>query len=463
MMRHFAKFVPCGLCCSLLLLVLFFAPVQCPAADTLLAGVAVRDITPKDPVWLSGYASRDHPFERVDQPLLVQALALQGSGEKVVFVSLDNCEVTREFSAPVLEEIEKKLGLPREAVLIVSSHTHSAPVLTDTLPAMFSFEGEQADTVRAYSEFLRRRIVDVVAAALDDLEPATLEYGKGEAKFAMNRRIFAAQGVNFGENRDAPIDTDVPVLKVSRQDGSILAILFGYACHGTTISGDDFYAVSGEYMAYARELIEAAFPGAHALYLTGFGADINPSPRGELIYSKQHGLELAGAVTGVLNEPMRPVRGDLRCLHARIDLPFEAPPAREQIEKDAKSENRYMQSRARIFLNALDAGNPRPVSLDYPLSVVRIGDDLTFVLLAGEVVVDYSLRLKRELGGAHPWLVGYAMEVPCYIPSKRILLEGGYEADGSLIYYGIYGPFKPQIEDILVAKVKEMVAETTTK
>ena len=103
------------------------------------------------------------------------------------------------------------------------------------------------------------------------------------------------------------------------------------------------------------------------------------------------------------------------------------------------------------------------MSLDYPLSVVRIGDDLTFVVLAGEVVVDYSLRLKRELGGAHPWLVGYAMEVPCYIPSKRILLEGGYEADGSLIYYGIYGPFKPQIEDILVAKVKEMVAETTTK
>jgi neutral ceramidase len=182
-----------------------------------------------------------------------------------------------------------------------------------------------------------------------------------------------------------------------------------------------------------------------------------------LIYSKQHGLELAGAVTGVRNEPMRPVRGDLRCFHARIDLPFEAPPAREQIEKDAKSENRYMQNRARIYLDALDAGNPRPVSLDYPLSVVRIGDDLTFVVLAGEVVVDYSLRLKRELRAAHPWLVGYAMEVPCYIPSKRILLEGGYEADSSLIYYGIYGPFKPQVEEILVAKVKEMVAGAKTK
>jgi neutral ceramidase len=247
MMRHLAKVVPRGRCFSLSLLALFFAPGHCPAADTLLAGVAVRDITPKDPVWLSGYASR------------------------------------------------------------------------------------------------------------------------------------------------------------------------------------------------------------------------NLSPRGELIYSKQHGLELAGAVTGVLNEPMRPVRGDLRCLHARIDLPFEAAPAREQIEKDAKSENRYIQSRARIYLDALDAGNPRPVSLDYPLSVVRIGDDLTFVLLAGEVVVDYSLRLKRELRAAHPWLVGYAVEVPCYIPSKRILLEGGYEADSSLIYYGIYGPFKPQVEEILVAKVKEMVAGTKTK
>jgi hypothetical protein len=381
----------------------------------------------------------------------------------VVLVALDNCEVSGKFTAPILEKIEKSLGLSREAVLIVSSHTHSGPVLADTLPGMFSLTEKQQKTVESYSEFLRARIVEVVGAALADLEPARFERGCGRAGFAMNRRIYSPGGMAFGENPDGPADRDVPVLKVCAPDGSIRAILFSYACHGTTIGGDDFYAVSGEYMAYAREHIEAAFPGARAMYLAGFSADINPSPRGKLILAKQHGLELAGAVTGVLSRPMRPVAGHLRRRYARIQLPLEEPPAREQIEKDARSDNRYLRNRARMYLDALEAGKPRPATLDYPLAVVRIGGDaagehLTFACLAGEVVVDYSVRLKRELARENPWLVGYAMEVPCYIPSQRILLEGGYEADTSLIYYGLYGPFKPEIENILVAKVKELVA-----
>jgi hypothetical protein len=211
-------------------------------------------------------------------------------------------------------------------------------------------------------------------------------------------------------------------------------------------------------MAYAREHLEAAFPGAKALYMTGCGGDSNPSRRNKLIYAKQHGLELAGAVAGVLSRPMRAVRGALRRAQARIDLPLQDPPPRERLEVDAQEKNPYLRRRAELYLKAIAEGKPRPAAVDYPLAVVRIGGDLTIVALAGEVVVDYALRLRRELATETTWLIGYAMEVPCYIPSVRILREGGYEAESSLIYYGLYGPFRPVVEEKIVGQVKEMVA-----
>jgi hypothetical protein len=212
-------------------------------------------------------------------------------------------------------------------------------------------------------------------------------------------------------------------------------------------------------MAYAREHIEAAFPGARALYLTGCGADSNPSPRGSLQYAKQHGLELAGAVTGVLSRPMRPVSGPIRRAFSRIELPLAPPPDRAKLVADSEHKDRYVKNRAKAWLALLDAGKPLPASVSFPMSVIRIGDDLTFFFLAGEAVADYSLRLKRELAADNPWTVGYAFEVPCYIPSMRILKEGGYEADSSLIYYGIYGPILGRAETMIIEKFREMTAQ----
>jgi neutral ceramidase len=421
-------------------------------------GIAVRDITPEGPIWLSGYSARNHASEKVDQPLKAQALYFEdGAGERFVLVAFDNCEVSREFMAPVLEAIEKKWKLPQDAVIAVPSHTHSAPCLDTVLPAMFNFSGVEKERVTAYSERLRGILVEIVGAAMADAKPALLAQGKGKANLAMNRRIYNDDRVDFGENPVGPADRDVPVLKITTPEGGPRAVLFGYACHGTSIAGDDFYIVSGDYMAYAREHIEAAFPGAQAVYIQGCGADSNPSPRGKLQFAKQSGLELAGAVAGVLNRPMEPVRGPIRRAFARIDLPLAPSPTREKLLADSQSKDIYVQMRANIWLSMLDSGKELPRSVSYPMSVVRLGNDLTFVILAGEVVSDYAIRIKHELADEHPWTVGYAIEISCYIPSVRILKEGGYEADSSLIYYGIYGPLLGRTEAMILDKVREMV------
>ena len=454
-------------CAGLTLCLAAFMPAPGIAVEspTLDVGIAVRDITPELPIWLAGYASRKRPADKLDSPLLVQALALRNrSGERFVFVALDNCEVSRAFMQPVLQQLADRFQLDRGAVAVISSHTHSAPVLDDTLPGMTPPPPGGHEAIAKYSRLLQGKLVEVVGAALADCQPATLEHGSGRAAFAMNRRVYQGDKVAFGDNPDGPVDWDVPVLRVKATNGAVRAILFGYACHGTSVrGGDDWYVVSGEYMAYARQHLEAHQPGAAAIFLTGMGADSDPAPRGRLLDAKRHGLELAGAVIGVLDRPMRPIRGAFKLAYDESELPLAAPPDRQQLEKDARGQDVNVRLRAEAYLKLLDAGQPLPASVKLPIAVLRLGDDLTFLLMAGEVVVDYSRRLKRMLADDHPWPIGYAYEVPCYIPSARVLKEGGYEVESSLIYYGFYGPLRGGIEMQLLKQFETLVSQVRAR
>jgi len=444
-----------------------FLPAAAIAADnsTPEVGIAVRDITPELPIRLAGYASRKRPADKLDGPLVVQALALKNrSGERFVFAALDNCEVSRAFMQPVLQQLANQFQLGRGAVAVVSSHTHSAPVLEETLTGMGQPSPAELEQITKYSRSLQAKLLEVVGAALADFQPATLEYGMGRAAFAMNRRLYQGDKVVFGDNPDGPVDWDVPVLRVKGTNGAVRAILFGYACHGTTVrGGDDWYVVSGEYMAYARQHLEAHQPGAAAIFLTGMGADSDPAPRGRLLDAKRHGLELAGAVIGVLDRPMRPVRGPFKLAYEEAELPLAVPPSHEQLKQDARSEDVHVRLRAEAYLKLLDAGQPLPEAVKLPVAVLRLGDDLTFLLMAGEVVVDYPRRLKRMLADDHPWPIGYAYEVPCYIPSARLIKEGGYETESSLIYYGFYGPFRGGIEMQLLKQFETLVSQVRTR
>ena len=435
------------------------------APPVLKAGIAVEDITPSGPIWLSGYAARNRPSDRVEAPLRAGAIAFEDpSGTRLCLLTLDNCGVSDTFMAPVLDEIARANALPRGHIITLSSHTHSAPCLAGALPNICFYSEEQARVIAAYSAHLQEALARVAAAAFADLRPAVLAHGTGRAGFAMNRRAFMEHGVVIADNPDGPVDHRVPVMRIAAPDGALRAVVFAYACHGTTIGGgEEFYWVSPDYMGYARAHIEQTFPGAKAFFMTGCGADMNPSPRGTLAHAKQHGLELAGAVAGVLGRPMRPIAPTLRVAHARIDLPLVDPPTREQLEADARSDNRYIRGRAHLWLAALEQGGAMPRAVDYPLAAVRFGNEVTAFFLAGEVVVDYALRIARELAADNPWTMGFAIEIPCYIPSMRVLREGGYEPESSFIYYGIYGPFLPRVETVVMNAVRELGAQVRGK
>jgi hypothetical protein len=323
---------------------------------------------------------------------------------------------------------------------------------------MYGLSADEAEATEKYTRFFLQRAFEAAQAAVQDLQPAALAFGRSEAFFAGNRRQFGPKGVQFGINPNGLVDRDVPVLRVMREDRSIKAILFGYACHNTTPGPND--EISGDWAGYAQENLERTYPGVTALFITGCGADANPNPRGSLALARAHGLQLAGAVARALSEPMSVVSGPIAAAFDRVDLPVDKTPDQAYYEAKLQEKAPATQRYARRYLEMLARGEKLATSYPAPVQVLRFGHTLTLIALSGEVVADYSFRLQRELPGEPLWNAAYCNDVFAYVPSMRILTEGGYEADASIIYYGLPTRFAPAVEDTLVHKILELVKRT---
>lgn len=309
---------------------------------------------------------------------------------------------------------------------------------------MFDLSAEDMRRAQDYATRLTDALTAVVGAALRDLSPAVLSTGHGSAGFAINRRDPTPTGFRIGVNAKGPMDHDVPILKVAGPDGRLRAVLFGYACHNTTLGGD-FYRVNGDYAGFAQVEVEKRYPGASAMFLMLCGADQNPNPRGTVERAETYGKALAEEVCRVLSAGTRPAHPPIRTTYSKARLEFAAH-NRKQFEEELRGSDRFRQRRALLMLGAYDQGKPVR-DIPYPVQAVRIGNDLTLLALGGEVVVDYSLRAKREFPRENMVVSGYCNEVMCYIPSRRVLVEGGYEPDISMIYYGQPGPFRDDVEE----------------
>ncbi|MEJ7591802.1 MAG: PVC-type heme-binding CxxCH protein [Planctomycetaceae bacterium] len=309
----------------------------------------------------------------------------------------------------------------------------------------------------------------------------------------MNRRLIAnGKWTNFGEVPDGPTDKRVPVLAAHDTEGKLIALLANYACHCTTETGE-FNQISGDWAGFAADMLEDDHPGAVALIAIGCGADANPSPRGTHEQAKVHGRTMADEVNRVLasggrqpsgtttaqdvtapdtpnpNRPggltpnrspeaaMHPVDSNISCNMARIDLPLGPLPSRADWEQQATQPG-VTGSRARYFLKMLDDGKEIPSTIpNYPVQTWCFGEDLAMVFLGGEVVVDYSIRMNDMFDSDRLWINAYSNDVPCYIASARVLREGGYEADSSMLYYRRPTRLAPEAEDVLCDAVQKIM------
>jgi hypothetical protein len=303
----------------------------------------------------------------------------------------------------------------------------------------------------------------VAGEALKGLVPCQLAWGNGEANFAVNRRnnkeADVPKLIEEGKLK-GPVDHQVPVLKVTDAKNQLKAVLFGYACHATVLS---FYQWTGDYPGFAMLELEKRHPGAMALFWAGCGGDQNPLPRRKVELAEKYGKELASAVEAVLKMHLRPIEGSLATIYHEIDLPLAELPTREKLVEESMSKNKYVAIRARALLEQLKTDGSLRSIYPYPVQAWQLGDGPALLTLGGEVVVDYSLRLKKELGPDNLWVMGYSNDVMAYIPSLRVLKEGGYEGGGAMVYYGLPAIWSPRVEELIVKEAHELIKKVRNR
>jgi len=415
------------------------------------AGFARARITPTEPIVLGGYANRQEPYRRVIQDLHVKALALEdGRGFRVVLLTCDVLGFRAPAATAILDRICAQSGLERSQILLNSSHTHTAPAPSLPLGTIVNATG--TTSWERYHQRLLDSVVETALSALADLRPAKLSHGSGIATFVMNRREPTPQGIKLGFNPRGPADRSVPVLRVADVNGTLRGIVFGAACHATTIPPRD-NEVTGDYPGFAQDYLENQFPGVQAMFMQGFGGDAGPYPSGRLDYARQHGATLGAEVKQVLEgTSLVEVHGPLKTAQVFADLPLAAPLSRREIEALTASPQLWQKAAASHMLMQLEKGVVPLTTYRAPFTLWQFGQDLTLVALPGEVVGDYVAGIERVLGPLRLWLSGYNNDVFGYLPSARVLREGGYETRG--LYSG--ERFDPAVEEHAIGVVREL-------
>jgi neutral ceramidase len=422
-------------------------------------GVATARITPEKgkPLWMAGYGGRDRPAEGKLHDLWVKILALEApDGRRAVLITSDVCGFSRVSYEAICAGVKRRAGLDPPEIMLSCSHTHSGPALRECLQDYYPMDQKQRALNDQYTRELEKTIVDKVAEAFAHLEPATLWAGEGRATFAVNRRNNPESEVpdllRRGVALKGPVDHSVPVLAVRRPDGSLRAVVFGYACHATTLSG---YQWCGDYPGFAQIDLEKRHPGALALFHAGCGGDQNPLPRRSVELCEKYGQMLAAAAEESLGKPMRPISPRLRTAMEVVPLDYQHTMTRPELEDYAGKGGLYGRW-AKRMLKELDNGKTFAKSYPYPIGVWKLGTDQLWISLPGEAVVDYALAFKAKYG-PHTWVTSFTQDLVGYIPSRRVWNEGGYEGG----YLGEYGHpaqrWAPDVEDRITAAVQRLV------
>lgn len=438
---------------GLLLLLTGLSEGLMAAEKTWQVGLAKRVITPQEPMWMAGYATRTKPATGTLHELWAKAVVLRDAqGEQLVCISTDLLGIPKRMEERLCAQLEKQFKLRREQILLNSSHTHSAPVLDGALQDIYPVNAAEKAKIVAYTDQLLTRLTELVEEALATTQPAQVAVGSGFAHFQVNRRNNRESELRQLQELKGPNDFSVPVIRITGTDGKLLALLFSYACHATVLDG---YEWSGDYVGFAQLELEQAYEGCQAMFFQGAGADQNPLPRKSLGYARQYGKALAAAVGQLLtDDAFQPLDATLRMAFRELPLPLDPIPTKEHLQavmvKDTEPD--YVKKWAARWLDRLQRGDQPEPTYPYPLQCVQVGEQLLFAL-GGELTVQYALDLKKTFG-LKTIVFGYSNDVMGYIPSEKILEEGGYEGESSQMVYGLHAKWQSGIEQRIVSACK---------
>lgn len=389
-----------------ILLVLFW---QWAAGQAFLAGTARRDITPREPVPMWGYGDRhDALSEGALDPLYADALVISAGGEKLAIVGLDLGRSPGERSLErIRERILKEAGI-RWSVL-GGSHTHHGPVLELT-----DEEGKgrgRFDAALRYYRQLEDAVAEAVLEANSRLAPARMAAGS-----------MALAGRNANRHtklEPKPVDPELAVLRIDKEDGTPLAVLVNWAAHPTTLP-PSLLKFSADYAGALKEAV-CEETGAAAIFLQGAAGDLR-TERGGMdyrAYGAALGREAARLARGLA--PAAPTKPELRAreerfvFRPRVDLqnPLVA----------AMYDKAFFPELVRNYQDEYAQGvRPRLVA-------VMLGDETGMVAASGEFFSSHAVQLRERARLKTLFFFGYSNGYHQYFPTIEAAAEGGYGAD----------------------------------
>ena len=439
------------------------------------AGTARSKITPEDFGWLGGYGHRNRPAEGVAADLWARALALEDKlGHRRVLVNADIHIFTRRLHREIVEAARKRFGLEQSEVMLIATHTHSGPALPEGFDPIISWGLDERELrkLQTAADRIRDQTLDAMARALSGLRPARISFARRgpvrcEPTRAQGRWGICVRGEPGG--RCGPRCARSP-RRVAQRSRRLPW------CSPTPATIRRSGTVTMVSIAITR--ITQAWPLSRSRNNSRHNRDLRDRCRGG---DRSSAARRSGAGEATWrNAECR------RARHSRPDSPAsssrgvayvvpgdpaaaEYGPFRAKYVELSAGPVVYRQRHARHILAQMDAGT-LPAEVPLPIQIWWFGNDLTLIALGGEVGVDYALRLKRDLGADRVWPVAYANEVPCYIPSARVLKEGGYEAGwdleqgpgvpgatGNILFYGWAAPLAPGVEDRVLAALHSLL------
>jgi hypothetical protein len=428
---------------------------------------------------------RNPPPPGVYQDVFAKALALEdGKGGRLSIVSIDIIDLPGDMLARIRTAIKRMVGLDENRLLLCVSHTHSGPTRKDCLQPF-------GLTVSEYRQLVVDRVSRCVDGAFAGLEPATVSLGNDKLSIAINRRWRNPTGYPVWRgNPYGEVDPELSVLKVENRERRVKAVLMNYACHASAIGTP---LIGNDYPGFAEEIIENRYPGSVALFAQGCSAEIKPynvDAANKFMYGVPPavaaglGWEMAKATARIIERmPNESVAGEIRAVKRVVHLQMKGPPSAEEAKRVKGADRKIAARWRKCMLGKIREGKVRTVQTSRPweIQMISIGDRFRLVALQGEPCVRIGLRIKEQVtaneaengrdaanvrsvmvfgytNNADPFPDNTGDEVINYIPSRDIVAAGGYEAE-SYLYNNWAGPYRPEVEDVIVKTILSMQVE----
>jgi hypothetical protein len=406
--------------------------------DGLKFGLYEGDLNPALGLPIAGYLELKKGVGFYDR-LYVKAVSLKSGDTRVLLASVDTCGVGKQTCDAIREEMEVKHGVPRDNVVILATHTHSAPDMDAWSPRMWASDQEK-DTIAN-----RDRTKETICWSLS--QAMALEEPVDSVTYS------STQIHGLFTNRNDPsrkVDNEVSVLMLK---GKKSLLLVNHNYHPTILGANNYY-YSADFPAYLTRRVNEKLGPAQVNCITGSCGDVSVrlvlghefAPRRNIANTVKYGNQIGDSLVRCLKSGKAKKLKDSALAAKTKRLKFdvkkhpdkdEALSLKSRLEKGIKYAGNSREKTALEFklegvvqwLNILDLNAEIPPSLEVDAGSVSLGTD-GFVLAwaPGEVCSHTGLALKDQSKYKVTMLSGYGNAVVGYIPPSESYENEEYEA-----------------------------------